>query len=217
MKGAGEIGFTIVSLTVSLIAVLIPLLFMQEVVGRLFREFAVTLAITILISAVVSLTLVPMLCAKLLRSHAEEEKRQSSFQRRIEGYYERFVAEYDRLLIWVLRHQRFTLLVAVGTLVLTVVMYIVIPKGFFPLQDTGFIQAITERRPHRVLRRNGAAPAGAGRQDPAGPGCRQPVLLHRRGRHQQHAQQRPLPDQPQAQERARRRRQGDGPAGGGRP
>src|SRR6202789_1286118 len=147
MKGAGEIGFTIMSLTVSLIAVLIPLLFMQEVVGRLFREFAVTLAITILISAVVSLTLVPMLCAKLLRSHDLEEKNQSAFQRRTEEYYERFVAEYDRLLIWVLRHQRFTMTVAVGTLVLTVLLYIFIPKGFFPLQDTGFIQAITTAGP----------------------------------------------------------------------
>ena len=147
MKGAGEIGFTIVSLTVSLIAVLIPLLFMQEVVGRLFREFAVTLAVTILISAVVSLTLVPMLCAKLLRSHAEDVKRETGIQKRIEGYYNRLVAEYDRLLIWVLKHQRFTLLVAVGTLVLTVLMYIGIPKGFFPQQDTGFIQAITQAGP----------------------------------------------------------------------
>jgi multidrug efflux pump len=147
MKGAGEIGFTIVSLTVSLIAVLIPLLFMQEVVGRLFREFAVTLAVTILISAVVSLTLVPMLCAKLLRSHAEDVKRETGIQRRIENYYNRLVAEYDRLLVWVLKHQPLTLLMAVGTLVLTVVMYIAIPKGFFPLQDTGFIQAITEAGP----------------------------------------------------------------------
>ncbi|HWU56053.1 MAG TPA: efflux RND transporter permease subunit, partial [Rhizomicrobium sp.] len=147
MKGAGEIGFTIVSLTVSLIAVLIPLLFMQEVVGRLFREFAVTLAVTILISAVVSLTLVPMLCAKLLRTHAEDQKRESRVQRTIETYYNRLVAEYDRLLIWVLKHQKMTLLVAVGTLVLTVLMYIAIPKGFFPVQDTGFIQAITEAGP----------------------------------------------------------------------
>src|SRR5262249_6329322 len=117
MKGSGEIGFTIMSLTVSLIAVLIPLLFMQEVVGRLFREFAVTLAITILISAVVSLTLVPMLCAKLLKSHAEEEKAQGAFQRRTEEYYNRFIAEYDRLLKWVLAHQPLTMAVAVGTLV----------------------------------------------------------------------------------------------------
>src|ERR1700761_8071426 len=147
LKGAGEIGFTIVSLTISLIAVLIPLLFMQEVVGRLFREFAVTLAITILISAVVSLTLVPMLCAKLLRSHAQEEKRQSAFQRRTEEYYERFIAEYDRLLKWVLVHQPLTMMVAIGTLVLTILLYILIPKGFFPLQDTGFIQAITTAGP----------------------------------------------------------------------
>jgi len=147
MKGAGEIGFTIMSLTISLIAVLIPLLFMQEVVGRLFREFAVTLAITILISAVVSLTLVPMLCAKLLHSRAEEKKRQGGFQHRIEGYYERVIAEYDRLLKWVLAHQPLTMLVAVATLVLTVVLYILIPKGFFPLQDTGFIQAITNAGP----------------------------------------------------------------------
>ncbi|HXL71063.1 MAG TPA: multidrug efflux RND transporter permease subunit [Rhizomicrobium sp.] len=147
MKGAGEIGFTIMSLTVSLIAVLIPLLFMQEVVGRLFREFAVTLAITILISAVVSLTLVPMLCAKLLHSHSEEVKRQNVIQCHIENYYERVIAEYDRLLKWVLVHQPLTMLVAVGTLVLTILLYILIPKGFFPLQDTGFIQAITTAGP----------------------------------------------------------------------
>ena len=147
MKGAGEIGFTIVSLTVSLIAVLIPLLFMQEVVGRLFREFAITLSITILISAVVSLTLVPMLCAKLLRSHDAKAQRQNSFQQRTEYYYDRLVAEYDRLLIWVLKHQRLTLLSAVATLALTIVLYIAIPKGFFPLQDTGFIQATTEAGP----------------------------------------------------------------------
>jgi multidrug efflux pump len=147
MKGAGEIGFTIMSLTVSLIAVLIPLLFMQEVVGRLFREFAVTLAITILISAVVSLTLVPMLCAKLLHSRTEEAKRQTHFQRITERSYERVIAEYDRLLKWVLVHQPLTMLVAVGTLVLTILLYILIPKGFFPLQDTGFIQAITTAGP----------------------------------------------------------------------
>ena len=148
MRGAGEIGFTIMSLTISLIAVLIPLLFMQEVVGRLFREFAVTLAITILISAVVSLTMVPMLCAKLLKAHvAGEEKKQNALQRRSEEYYQRFIAKYDALLVWVLDHQPFTMAVAVGTLVLTVLLYILIPKGFFPLQDTGFIQAITSGGP----------------------------------------------------------------------
>ena len=146
LKGAGEIGFTIVSLTVSLIAVLIPLLFMQEVVGRLFREFAVTLAITILISAVVSLTLVPMLCAKLLR-HRSEQKKQGAVARKAEEYYERVVGEYDRLLTWVLDHQPLTLLVAVLTMALTVLLYIVIPKGFFPVQDTGLIQGITQAGP----------------------------------------------------------------------
>jgi multidrug efflux pump len=145
MKGAGEIGFTIVSLTVSLIAVLIPLLFMQEVVGRLFREFAVTLAITILISAVVSLTLVPMLCAKLLRRHKEPPR--DSLLAQAEDYFNRVIAEYDRMLTWVLDHQPLTLLIAVGTLVLTVLLYIVIPKGFFPTQDTSLVQAITQAGP----------------------------------------------------------------------
>ena len=144
LKGAGEIGFTIVSLTVSLIAVLIPLLFMPDVVGRLFREFAITLSIAILISALVSLTLVPMLCAKMLRGHDPDHPVQHGrFFALTEHWYARLVAGYDRLLIWVLGHQRFTLAVAVGTLALTVVMYVFIPKGFFPPQDTGFIQAIT--------------------------------------------------------------------------
>ncbi|HEY4126319.1 MAG TPA: efflux RND transporter permease subunit, partial [Rhizomicrobium sp.] len=146
LKGAGEIGFTIVSLTISLIAVLIPLLFMQEVVGRLFREFAITLSVTILISAVVSLTLVPMLCAKLLR-HRSEDRHQSKIALKAQEYFDRTIAEYDRLLIWVLDHQPFTMLVAVITLVVTVLLYIIIPKGFFPLQDTGFIQAMTRGAP----------------------------------------------------------------------
>ncbi len=145
LKGAGEIGFTIVSLTVSLIAVLIPLLFMREVVGRLFREFAVTLAITILISAVVSLTLVPMLCAKLLRRH--QEPKRGSVLAKAEDLFNRTIAEYDRLLRWVLDHQPLTLLIALGTLALTVLLYIVIPKGFFPTQDTSLVQGITEAGP----------------------------------------------------------------------
>ncbi|HXC55431.1 MAG TPA: MdtB/MuxB family multidrug efflux RND transporter permease subunit [Rhizomicrobium sp.] len=145
LKGAGEIGFTIVSLTVSLIAVLIPLLFMQEVVGRLFREFAVTLAITILISAVVSLTLVPMLCAKLLRRHKEPVR--GSLAQKSEEYFNRVIAEYDRLLTWVLDRQPLTLLIAVATLALTVFLYIIIPKGFFPTQDTSLVQGITQAGP----------------------------------------------------------------------
>jgi multidrug efflux pump len=142
LKGAGQIGFTIVSLTISLIAVLIPLLFMGDVVGRLFREFAVTLAVTIVISAVVSLTLVPMLCAKILKHHRLEDE--NRFSRRTGELFERLIANYGRWLTWVLDRQTATLLVAIGTLVLTVILYIVIPKGFFPVQDTGLIQGISE-------------------------------------------------------------------------
>jgi multidrug efflux pump len=142
LKGAEQIGFTIVSLTVSLIAVLIPLLFMGDVVGRLFREFAITLAVTILISAVVSLTLVPMMCAKLLRHQPETEK--SAIGRVTQRWFDGVITGYGRLLSWVLDHQPLTLLVALGTLVLTVYLYVVIPKGFFPVQDTGLIQGISE-------------------------------------------------------------------------
>jgi multidrug efflux pump len=141
LKGAGQIGFTIISLTVSLIAVLIPLLFMQDVVGRLFREFAVTLAVTIIISAIVSLTLVPMMCAKLLKhvpggrvSHHEDNS----------GWFGKLIESYGRRLTWVLDHQRLTLLVAVATLVITGLLYWLIPKGFFPDQDTGLIQGVSE-------------------------------------------------------------------------
>jgi multidrug efflux pump len=148
LKGSEEIGFTIVSLTVSLIAVLIPLLFMREVVGRLFREFAITLSIAILISAVVSLTLVPMLCAKMLRTREQTEARgQSAIARHAERAFERLLAGYDRWLIWVLDHQRLVLWVATGTVVLTVALYVIIPKGFFPLQDTGILQGTTEAGP----------------------------------------------------------------------
>jgi multidrug efflux pump len=146
MKGAGEIGFTIVSLTVSLIAVLIPLLFMQEVVGRLFREFAVTLAVTILISAVVSLTLVPMLCAKLLRRRSARRP-QGPVAAMAEANFERLIRGYDRWLGWVLDRQPLTLAVAMGALALTVILYIVIPKGFFPVQDTALLQGVTEAGP----------------------------------------------------------------------
>jgi multidrug efflux pump len=139
LEGAGQIGFTIISLTVSLIAVLIPLLFMQDVVGRLFREFAITLAVTILISAVVSLTLVPMLCAKLLKqqpahAHASESGR----------WFTAVVEWYGRRLTWVLDHQQLTLWVATATVVVTALLYIMIPKGFFPDQDTGLIQGVSE-------------------------------------------------------------------------
>jgi multidrug efflux pump len=142
LKGSGQIGFTIVSLTVSLIAVLIPLLFMGDIVGRLFREFAVTLAVTILVSAVVSLTLTPMMCAKLLKRH--DSSRQERFYKSTENYYNRVIAFYGRTLQFVLKHQTATLLVTAGTLVLTLLLYVVVPKGFFPVQDTGLILGVSE-------------------------------------------------------------------------
>jgi len=142
LKGSEQIAFTIISLTFSLIAVLIPLLFMSDVVGRLFREFAITLAVAILISAVVSLTLTPMMCARLLK-HTPEEK-QGRFYKVTGRWFNNMIARYGVMLNWVLDRQALTLLVAVGTLVLTVVLYILVPKGFFPLQDTGVIQGISE-------------------------------------------------------------------------
>ena len=142
LKGSAQIGFTILSLTISLIAVLIPLLFMGDVVGRLFREFAITLSVTIIISAVVSLTLTPMMCAKLLH-HTPEEK-QSRFYHASGAFFDRTIAQYGKWLTWVLERQTATLLVAIGTLVLTALLYIFIPKGFFPVQDTGVIQGISE-------------------------------------------------------------------------
>jgi multidrug efflux pump len=142
IKGAAQIGFTIISLTVSLIAVLIPLLFMGDVVGRLFREFAVALAITILISAVVSLTLVPMMSARWLKSRDDEKP--TRFGARAQAFFERVIHHYDRALTWVLARQGLTLIVALATLLLTVALYVFIPKGLFPTQDTGQLQARVE-------------------------------------------------------------------------
>ena len=142
LEGAEQIGFTIVSLTFSLIAVLIPLLFMGGVVGRLFREFAVTLAVTIIISAVVSLTLTPMMCSRILRHNPKEK--QGRFYRVSERAFDKMIEFYGRTLRVVLRYQTLTLLVAVGTLALTVLLYVFIPKGFFPVQDTGVIQGISQ-------------------------------------------------------------------------
>ncbi|MGY3445869.1 efflux RND transporter permease subunit [Bradyrhizobium sp. USDA 4473] len=142
LRGSEQIGFTIISLTVSLIAVLIPLLFMGDVVGRLFREFAITLSVTILISAVVSLTLVPMACAKLLKP--ESMARENTFQRLSREGFDHVIAIYGRMLNWVLDRQTFVLLIALATFGLTALLYVVIPKGFFPVQDTGVIQAISE-------------------------------------------------------------------------
>ena len=142
LKGSGQIGFTIVSLTVSLIAVLIPLLFMGDIVGRLFREFAVTLAVTILVSAGVSLSLTPMMAAKLLKHRKEGEE--GRFYEVTENYYNRVIAFYGRTVKWVLKHQTATLLVTFATLVLTLILYVVVPKGFFPVQDTGVILGVSD-------------------------------------------------------------------------
>ncbi|WP_106804121.1 MdtB/MuxB family multidrug efflux RND transporter permease subunit [Pseudomonas sp. S5D5] len=143
LKGAKQIGFTLISLTLSLIAVLIPLLFMADVVGRLFREFAITLAVAILISLVVSLTLTPMMCARLLK-HEPKEEEQGRFYKASGAWIDWLIEAYGRKLQWVLKHQPLTLLVAIATLGLTVVLYLVVPKGFFPVQDTGVIQGISE-------------------------------------------------------------------------
>jgi multidrug efflux pump len=144
LKGAGEIGFTIISLTVSLIAVLIPLLFMGDVVGRLFREFAITLAITIVISAIVSLTLVPTLSALWLKSHDKAKDKESSFSRKTQALFDKLIDRYDSALQWVLDRRGATLLVALATVALTALLFILIPKGLFPTQDTGLVQGYTE-------------------------------------------------------------------------
>jgi multidrug efflux pump len=142
LKGAEQIGFTILSLTVSLIAVLIPLLFMGDIVGRLFREFAVTLAVTILASAVVSLTLTPMMSARLLKHRPQSQ--QNRFYRKSEEWFDWVIARYGEGVQWVLRHQTLTLLITLATFIFTLILYVVVPKGFFPVQDTGVIMAITE-------------------------------------------------------------------------
>ena len=143
LKGAEQIGFTIISLTISLIAGLIPLLFMGDIVGRLFREFAVTLSVTILVSACVSLTLTPMMCSRLLKAKADEKKHGRFFEAS-ERVYDRIIKFYGRTLQWVLNRQTATLFVAVATLVVTILLYVIVPKGFFPVQDTGVIQGISD-------------------------------------------------------------------------
>jgi multidrug efflux pump len=168
LKGSREIGFTIISLTFSLVAVLIPLLFMGDVVGRLFREFAVTLAVSILISAVVSLTLTPMMCARFLSR--KKESQQNRFYNFTQRIFDDVIARYGRALDWVLDRQAATLLVALATLILTVLLYIVVPKGFFPVQDTGVIQGISEAPQSvsfRAMAERQQALASAVLQDPA--------------------------------------------------
>lgn len=142
LKGAKQIGFTIISLTVSLIAVLIPLLFMQDIIGRLFREFAITVSVTILISAFVSLTLTPMLCSRLLKHHKPNES--SQFEKTMGELLDKLIAKYKNTLQWVLNHQTLTLSIFIITFFVTVLLFYFVPKGFFPLQDTGMIQVMTD-------------------------------------------------------------------------
>ena len=204
LTGAEQIGFTIISLTVSLIAVLIPLLFMGDVVGRLFREFAVTLAVTIVISAVVSLTLTPMMCSRILRHNPEEQ--QTRFYRVSEHVFKSMIDFYGRTLRVVLRYQGITLLMALGTLVLTVVLYIVIPKGFFPVQDTGVIQGISQAPQDISFSAMEQKQQQLANDDPAGSGRREHLLVYRSRRDQHHAEQRADFDQPEAAEPARTER-----------
>ncbi len=174
---------------------LIPLLFMGDIVGRLFREFAVTLAVTILVSAVVSLTLTPMMCARLLQ-HTPAEK-QGRFYRASERAFDKVIAFYGRTLQTVLRFQTTTLLIAAATFVLTIFLYFVVPKGFFPIQDTGVIQGISEAAQTVSFPEMSASAAEAGGRHSERSRRREPVLLHRDRRHQHHPEQRPHPDQPQ--------------------
>lgn len=145
LKGAREIGFTVISLTLSLIAVFIPLLFMTGLVGRMFREFALTLTIAVVISAIVSLTLTPMMCSRMLRHDAGGQE--SRIARFFNGTVEWVIRGYHRSLLWVLRHERATLLVSMATLVITIGLYVIVPKGFLPSQDTGLITAVIEAGP----------------------------------------------------------------------
>ena len=202
LKGSGQIGFTIISLTVSLIAVLIPLLFMGDVAGRLFHEFAITLAVTIVISAIVSLTLVPMLCARLIRHRPNAQRNRADLL--AERAFNAVVGQYGRALETVLRHQPLTLFVAIATLALTVALYIVIPKGFFPLQDTGMIQAICGSSARDFLRGDGGSSTPAHRRDPARSRGREREFVHWHRRGQPDPEQRTVPDHSQTPGRAAR-------------
>ena len=193
LKGAEQIGFTIISLTISLIAVLIPLLFMGDVVGRLFREFAVTLAVAILISAVVSLTLTPMMSARLLK-HTDPEH-ENRFLRKTGAMFDAVIARYGKMLTWVLDRQILTLLVATATVALTVILYVIVPKGFFPVQDTGRDPGDYRGTRDHFVCSDGAAPAGTCEGSACRSGGAEPVFLHRRGRHQCDPKQRPHADQ----------------------
>ena len=211
LKGSEQIGFTILSLTVSLIAVLIPLLFMGDIVGRLFREFAVTLAVTILVSAVVSLTLTPMMAAKLLKHKPKSE--QNAFYRKSEEWFELVIAKYGRGVQWVLAHQTLTLLITAATFVLTLVLYVVVPKGFFPVQDTGVLLAITQADQSvsfdaMSTRQQNLARTILARTPIVGVG----QFLHRHRRAKPDAELRRDPNQPEGQGKAFQERAGNHPA-----
>ena len=203
LKGAEQIGFTIVSLTISLIAVLIPLLFMGDIVGRLFREFAITLSVTILVSAVVSLTLTPMMCSKLLQREISGPAGTvlSSIGTRVSEASSTFMA---RLCAGFCKYRVVTLLVAAATLVLTVWLYIIVPKGFFPVQDTGVIQGISEASADYFISRDGPKAAGSRASHSQGSRGRESFLVYRSRRHKHNAEQRAHSDQSQAAGRARR-------------
>ena len=204
LRGSAQIGFTIISLTISLIAVLIPLLFMGEVVGRLFHEFAITLAVTIVISAVVSLTLVPMMCAKLIRHHPDAER--TGFDLQAERVFNGTIALYGRALNWVLDRQPLTLLVAVLTLARYGRSLHPDSEGLLSgaghRDDPGHLRSLAEH----LLRGHGGAAGSARRGDPEGSRRREPKLVHRRRRHQPDAEHRPLPDQSEAARRAQPQR-----------
>ena len=196
LRGSGQIGFTIISLTVSLIAVLIPLLFMGDVTGRLFHEFAITLATTIVISAAVSLTLVPMMSARLIHHRPDAER--NRFDLAADRGFKKIIEYYGRALEVVLDHQTATLIVALATVAVTAGLYIVIPKGFFPVQDVGLIQAISEGPQTASFSEMTRLQRRTRRRDPQGPGCREPELLHRRRWDQPDAERRPLSHRPEA-------------------
>ena len=207
LKGAKQIGFTVVSLSVSLVAVFIPLLFMTGIVGRLFREFAITMSVAVGVSAFVSLTLTPMMCAKLLRSEKEEDREhQGEFYRRTEEYWTRFRNLYERGLRWVFAHQRFVLIVAIVTLVATILLYIVVPKGLLPQQDTGVIVGVTDAAENISFKAMMRTRARGFRYRQAGSRRRERVGFGRRGNGERDHQHRPALHCAQAARSARERR-----------
>ena len=211
LRGASEIGFTVISLTLSLIAVFIPLLFMTGLVGRMFREFALTLTIAVVASAIVSLTLTPMMCGRLLRQPEEGGGglTDNALTRRFHDLLERTVAFYERTLHWVLRHQFATLMVTLITLAATILLYIAIPKGFLPLQDTGLITAVTEANTDISFDAMQREQSRDRSHHPQGRRRHRRGVGDRRLPAQRHAQCRAARHHPEAAEPAQRSRRGD--------